>query len=77
MFALNHLIHQEINFDYESMLTAGIDKELILLCANPDFVVDVGETREMAQSHQCMSKWRKGYLFGKPHNKIYQEVYSF
>ena len=34
--------------DYGSMLKVGIDKELqTLLCANPDLVVDVGETREM------------------------------
>ena len=66
--------------DYESMLKAGIDKELTLLCANPDFVVDVGETREMcAGSVASMYEQMGGKViyFGKPHNKIYQEVYSF
>ena len=66
--------------DYESMLKAGIDKELTLLCANPDLVVDVGETREMcAGSVASMYEQMGGKViyFGKPHNKIYQEVYSF
>ena len=66
--------------DYESMLKAGIDKELTLLCANPDFVVDVGETREMcAGSVASMYEQMGGKViyFGKPQNKIYQEVYSF
>ena len=66
--------------DYESMLKAGINKELTLLCANPDFVVDVGETREMcAGSVASMYEQMGGKViyFGKPHNKIYQEVYSF
>ena len=66
--------------DYGSMLKAGIDKELTLLCANPDLVVDVGETREMcAGSVASMYEQMGGKViyFGKPHNKIYQEVYSF
>ena len=33
--------------DYENTFKVGIDKELTLLCANPDLVVDVGDTREM------------------------------
>ncbi len=66
--------------DYGSMLKVGIDKELTLLCANPDLVVDVGETREMcAGSVASMYEQMGGKViyFGKPHNKIYQEVYSF
>ena len=66
--------------DYGRMLKVGIDKELTLLCANPDLVVDVGETREMcAGSVASMYEQMGGRViyFGKPHNKIYQEVYSF
>ena len=62
------------------MLKVGIDKELTLLCANPDFVVDVGEKREMcAGSVASMYEQMGGKViyFGKPHNKIYQEVYAF
>ena len=62
--------------DYESMLTAGIDKELTLLCANPDFVVDVGETREMcAGSVASMYEQMGGKViyFGKPYPEVYNQ----
>ena len=66
--------------DYESILKAGIDKELTLLCANPDLVVDVGQIREMCAGSIASRYEQMGgkvIYFGKPHNKIYQEVYSF
>ena len=66
--------------DYESILKAGIDKELTLLCANPDLVVDVGEIREMCAGSIASRYEKMGgkvIYFGKPHNKIYQKVYSF
>ncbi len=66
--------------DYESTLRAGIDKNLTLLCANPDLFVDVGETREMcAGSIASMYEKMGGKViyFGKPYNNIYQEVYTF
>ena len=66
--------------DYEHTLRAGIDKNLTLLCANPDLFVDVGETREMcAGSIASMYEKMGGKViyFGKPYKHIYQEVYTF
>tara|TARA_Y100001978_G_C23449801_1_gene317121 strand:- start:103 stop:642 length:540 start_codon:yes stop_codon:yes gene_type:complete len=66
--------------DYGNILKVGIDKDLTLLCANPDLVVDVGDKREMcAGSIASMYKGMGGKViyFGKPHKNIYQEVYSF
>jgi HAD superfamily hydrolase (TIGR01459 family) len=66
--------------DYGNTLKIGIDKDLTLLCANPDLVVDVGEKREMcAGSIASMYEGMGGRViyFGKPHKNIYQEVYSF
>ena len=66
--------------DYESTLKVGIDKDLTLLCANPDLVVDVGDTREMCAGSLASMYEKMGgkvIYFGKPHNNIYQEVYSF
>ena len=66
--------------DYENTFRAGIDKNLTLLCANPDLVVDVGETREMCAGSLASMYEKMGgkvIYFGKPFNNIYQEVYSF
>ena len=66
--------------DYGNKLKIGIDKDLTLLCANPDLVVDVGDKREMcAGSIASMYEEMGGKViyFGKPHKNIYQEVYSF
>ena len=66
--------------DYEDKFKIGIDKEMTLLCANPDLVVDVGDTREMCAGSLASMYEKMGgtvIYFGKPHNKIYQEVYSF
>ncbi len=66
--------------DYGNTLKIGIDKDLTLLCANPDLVVDVGDKREMcAGSIASMYEGMGGKViyFGKPHKNIYQEVYSF
>ena len=66
--------------DYENTFRAGIDKDLTLLCANPDLVVDVGETREMCAGSLASMYEKMGgkvIYFGKPYNNIYQEVYSF
>ena len=66
--------------DYDKMLKIGIDKQLIFLCANPDLVVDVGETRELCAGAIASIYEKMGgkvIYFGKPHNNIYQEVYSF
>ena len=66
--------------DYGNTLKIGIDKDLTLLCANPDLVVDVGDKREMcAGSIASMYEGMGGRViyFGKPHKNIYKEVYSF
>ena len=66
--------------DYESTFKAGIDKNLTLLCANPDLVVDVGEIREMCAGSLASMYEKMGgkvIYFGKPYNNVYQEVYSF
>ncbi len=66
--------------DYESMFKIGIDKQLTFLCANPDLVVDVGEKREMCAGAIASMYEKMGgkvIYFGKPHNNVYQEVYSF
>ena len=66
--------------DYENILKVGLYKKLTLLCANPDLVVDVGETREMCAGSLASMYEKMGgkvIYFGKPHNNIYQEVYSF
>ena len=66
--------------DYENILKLGVDKDLTLLCANPDLVVDVGNTREMCAGSLASMYEKMGgkvIYFGKPHNNIYQEVYSF
>ena len=66
--------------DYENILRAGIAKNLTLLCANPDLVVDVGDKREMCAGSLALMYEEMGgkvIYFGKPHNNIYQDVYSF
>ena len=66
--------------DYSNALKIGIDKDLTLLCANPDLLVDVGDKREMcAGSIASMYEGMGGRViyFGKPYKNIYQEVYSF
>ena len=63
--------------DYENTLRVGIDKELTLLCANPDLVVDVGDTREMCAGSLASMYEKIGgkvIYFGKPHNNIYKEA---
>ena len=66
--------------DYENILRAGIAKNLTLLCANPDLVVDVGDKREMCAGSLASMYEKMGgkvIYFGKPHKNIYQDVYSF
>jgi len=66
--------------DYENTFRAGIAKNLTLLCANPDLVVDVGEIREMCAGSLASMYQKMGgkvIYFGKPYNNVYQEVYSF
>ena len=66
--------------DYHNIFKIGINNKLTLLCANPDFFVDVGETREMCAGSLASMYERMGgrvIYFGKPHKNIYKSVYSF
>lgn len=61
--------------EYRLTIATGVNRGLKLLCANPDVVVDVGETRIY-----CAGAIAKAYTeaggdsryFGKPHAPIYQ-----
>ena len=61
--------------DYRHTILTGINRGLPLLCANPDIVVDVGETRIY-----CAGAIAKAYgeaggdarYYGKPHTPIYE-----
>jgi HAD superfamily hydrolase (TIGR01459 family) len=60
--------------DYRAIILYGKTKGLKLLCANPDVVVDVGETRiycagAIAQAYA--EAGGRSYYFGKPHPPIY------
>ena len=53
------------------------DKGLKLLCANPDIVVDRGDTREWcagALAAQYTKMGGKSLYFGKPHNEVYNLI---
>lgn len=60
--------------DYRATILYGKTKGLKLLCANPDIVVDVGETRiycagAIAKAYE--EAGGRSYYFGKPHPPIY------
>ncbi|HET9068920.1 MAG TPA: TIGR01459 family HAD-type hydrolase [Amaricoccus sp.] len=60
--------------DYRAIILYGKTKGLKLLCANPDIVVDVGDTRifcagAIAQAYS--EAGGRSYYFGKPHPPIY------
>ncbi len=60
--------------DYRATLLHARTKGLKLLCANPDVIVDVGETRlycagAIAQAYA--EAGGRSYYFGKPHAPIY------
>lgn len=60
--------------DYRDRLTEARDRGLKLLCANPDIVVDVGETRiycagALAQFYEQIGG--TSLYYGKPHDPIY------
>ena len=62
--------------DYENILKIGIEKQLTFLCANPDLVVDVGETREMCAGAIASIYEKMGgkvIYFGKPHPEVYNQ----
>lgn len=60
--------------DYRARFQSAVDRGLPMLCANPDIVVDVGETRiycagALAQLYEQMGG--EALYFGKPHAPIY------
>ncbi|WP_424928061.1 TIGR01459 family HAD-type hydrolase [Amaricoccus tamworthensis] len=60
--------------DYRATILYGVNKGLKLLCANPDVIVDVGETRIYCAGAIAAAYTEAGgqsYYFGKPHAPIY------
>jgi HAD superfamily hydrolase (TIGR01459 family) len=60
--------------DYRAALLLGKTLDLPMLCANPDIVVDLGDTRifcagALAQAYEAMGG--TALYFGKPHPPIY------
>ena len=63
--------------DYRERFLAARDRGLPMLCANPDIVVDLGETRifcagALAEYYESMGG--KALYFGKPHAPIYDRA---
>ena len=63
--------------DYHDRLTEARDRGLPLLCANPDVVVDMGETRiycagALAEYYEGLGG--RSLYFGKPHPPIYDRA---
>ncbi len=61
--------------DYRLTIATGVNRGLKMLCANPDIIVDVGETRiycagAIAQAYE--EAGGEAHYFGKPHAPIYQ-----
>ncbi len=61
--------------DYRLTIRTGVNRGLKLLCANPDVIVDVGETRiycagAIAEAYTAAGG--ESFYFGKPHVPIYQ-----
>ncbi|SET18864.1 TIGR01459 family HAD-type hydrolase [Paracoccus homiensis] len=63
--------------DYRARLMLAKQRGLKMLCANPDIVVDMGETRiycagALAEFYEDLGG--TSYYFGKPHAPIYQRA---
>lgn len=63
--------------DYRARLMMARERGLVLLCANPDVVVDMGETRiycagALAEFYEDLGG--KALYFGKPHPPIYDRA---
>ncbi len=60
--------------DYRAVLLGGKTRDLPMLCANPDIVVDMGDTRlccagALAQAYEKMGG--TALYYGKPHPPVY------
>ncbi|OJH45083.1 TIGR01459 family HAD-type hydrolase [Paracoccus sp. SM22M-07] len=63
--------------DYRDRFQQALDRGLPMLCANPDLVVDMGETRiycagALAEFYESMGG--KALYYGKPHAPIYDRA---
>ena len=63
--------------DYRDRFLAARERGLVLLCANPDVVVDMGETRiycagALAEFYESLGG--RALYFGKPHAPIYDRA---
>ena len=63
--------------DYHDRLMAARDRGLPMLCANPDVIVDMGETRiycagALAEYYEGLGG--RSLYFGKPHPPIYDRA---
>ncbi len=61
--------------DYRLTIATGVNRGLKLLCANPDVIVDVGETRIYCAGAIAEAYAKAGgtsHYYGKPHAPIYQ-----
>ena len=61
--------------DYRATILYGKTKGLKLLCANPDIVVDVGDSADLLRRARSRAAYTeaggRSYYFGKPHPPIY------
>ncbi|MFQ5624321.1 MAG: TIGR01459 family HAD-type hydrolase [Paracoccaceae bacterium] len=60
--------------DYADILRRGVERNLPLLCANPDIVVDYGDARLYcagAIARAYTGAGGRSHYFGKPHRPIY------
>lgn len=67
--------HSETPEDYRATILYGSTKRLKLLCANPDILVDVGETRIYCAGAIAAAYTAAGgesFYFGKPYAPIYE-----
>jgi HAD superfamily hydrolase (TIGR01459 family) len=65
--------------DYDERLSAMVGRNLTMLCANPDVVVDVGGQRlycagALARRYEAMGG--RVLTFGKPHGAIYDAAWA-
>lgn len=61
--------------DYRHTILTGVNRGLPLLCANPDIIVDVGETRIFCAGAIAQAYAEAGgdaRYYGKPHAPIYE-----
>lgn len=65
--------------DYRLTILDGVNRGLKMLCANPDLMVDLGETRIYcagALAEAYADAGGESLYFGKPHSPIYELAYA-